>query len=53
MSEGELVRFDAPQARAWARSFMKGVKKRLRDLRALVQGVLGKLAPETSLGQPA
>lgn len=32
---------------------MKSLKKRLRDLRALVQDVLGKLAPDTSMGQPA
>jgi hypothetical protein len=32
---------------------MKGVRKRLRDLRALVQDILGKLAPDTSMGQPA
>ncbi|MET0411134.1 MAG: hypothetical protein ABW217_07545 [Polyangiaceae bacterium] len=37
----------------WARSLLKGVKKRLRDLRALVQGMLGKLAPDSSLGHPA
>jgi hypothetical protein len=53
VSAGTREPFDAPQALAWARSFMKGVKKRMRDLRALVQGILGKLAPETSLGQPA
>jgi hypothetical protein len=32
---------------------MKNVKKRLRDLKALVQDILGKLAPDPSMGQPA
>lgn len=43
---------DTPSG-CWARSFMKSLKKRMRDLKALVQDILGKLAPEGAIGQPS
>jgi hypothetical protein len=41
------------RAQIWTRAFMSWVKKRLRDLRALVQEILGKVAPGGAMALPA